>query len=202
MKTCSLRWVSVWCTLAMTLAMTACPFWPDHDQGLGDAPDSFIAQNADFGPWRSWPSVVVGTAPIQDGHPAGERRVFINQLVTDTDNSNAFAVGTIIVKQGAGLEVEGGTGTEIHAMVKRGGGFNLDGAVGWEWFELGETADKTPLIKWRGQEPPDGESYGCIAGACDAVLGQCNTCHQSARDNDFVLSPALTIGAFESSLLR
>ena len=188
--------------LAVVATTGACPFWPDHDLGDLPAPDVFIAQNADFADYQRWPNVVVGEAAIVDGHPAGERTVFINQLVTSDDDDAAFAVGTIIVKVGAGLEVEGATGTEVHAMVKRGGGFNVDGAVGWEWFELGQSTANTPLIKWRGQEPPDGESYGCVAGACDAVVGQCNTCHQSARDNDFVLSPALTIGAFESSLLR
>lgn len=193
-------WARALLMVLVATSSTACPFWPDHDLGDLEAPDVFIAQNADFADYRSWPSVVVGEAAIENGHPAGERRVYVSHL--PADDAEAFDVGTVFVKEGAGLEVEGGTGTEIHAMVKRGGGFNADGAVGWEWFELGLSTTNSPIIVWRGQEPPDGESYGCLLGDCASPLGQCNTCHQAATNNDFILSPGLTLGNFDSSLLR
>lgn len=176
-----------------------CAFWPDHDNGGEAAVDVFLAQNRDFADYRSWPSVVVAEGPVVDGHPSGERRVFVSEL--PADDADEFAVGTVIVKEGAGLEESGGVGDELHARVKRGGGFNDDGAVGWEWFELGNSDVGTPLIKWRGEQPPDGESYGCVAGVCDVGLGQCNECHAAARNNDFVLSAPLTLGDLDRALL-
>ncbi len=181
-------------SLAVLVSTCACPFWPDHDQGELPPPDVFIATNADFADYKTWPSIVVGEAAIENGHPAGQRRVFASHL--PADDADHFDVGTIFVKEGAGLEVEGGTGVEVHAMVKRGGGFNASGAIGWEWFELGESTIGTPIIKWRGQEPPDGESYGCLIGDCSSPLGQCNSCHGAAVNNDFILSPGLTLGDF------
>jgi hypothetical protein len=180
------------------LTLAGCPFLPDHVQDEDGAAISFLAQNGDFGDFRSWQSVVVGTAPIVDGHQARQRRVYVN--AAPVDDEGAFPVGTIIVKEGTGFEAADEE-PELHAMVKRGSRFNLDGAVGWEWFELGLTTSNIPLIQWRGEQPPDGEDYGCVAGVCEVGFGQCNDCHAGARDNDFVLSPALTLGAIEAELL-
>jgi hypothetical protein len=187
------------CTAAVSM-VAACPFLPDHDQGAdGQTAASFLAQNADFADYKSWPNVVVGTGPVTDGHPSQDRVVYINAV--PADDADTFDVGTIMVKEGSGKEAEGGTGDEIHAMVKRGGSFNAAGAAGWEWFELAPSTTGSLLIKWRGEQPPDGESYGCVAGVCDTGFGGCNECHSGARANDFVLSEPLTLGRFAEALL-
>lgn len=197
------RRLAVHAIATVALCATACPFLPDHVQDEDGATTAFLAQNGDFADFRTWRNVVVGTEPITDGHQARERRVYVNAVaVSDISSGDvgAFPVGTVIVKEGTGLEAAD-EDQELHAMVKRGNSFNLDGAVGWEWFELGLTTSNVPLIKWRGEQPPDGEDYGCVAGVCEVGFGQCNDCHGSARDNDFVLSPALTLGALSSALL-
>jgi hypothetical protein len=185
--------------VAAIAVLPACPFLPDHDQGTGEAAVSFLAQNADFADYKSWPNVVVGSAPVTDGHTTKDRVVYVNAL--PADDADTFDVGTIMVKEGSGKEAEGGTGDEIHAMVKRGGSFNAAGAAGWEWFELAPSTTGSLLIKWRGEQPPDGESYGCVAGVCDTGVGGCNECHSGARANDFVLSEPLALGRFAEALL-
>lgn len=182
------------------VVLVACPFLPDHDQGAdGQTAATFLAQNADFADYKSWPHIVVGTGPVTDGHTSQDRTVYINAV--PADDAESFDVGTIMVKEGSGKEAEGGTGDEIHAMVKRGGTFNAAGAAGWEWFELAPSTTGSLLIKWRGEQPPDGESYGCVAGVCDTGFGGCNECHSGARANDFVLSEPLTLGRFAEALL-
>ena len=64
-------------------------------------------------------------------------------------------------------------------------GYNATGAPGWEWFELKESAG-TPVIVWRGEEPPSGEGYVILGSEDTAVDGDCNSCHQAAYDNDYV----------------
>lgn len=76
---------------------------------------------------------------------------------------------------------------QLFAMVKRGGGYNAVGALGWEWFELAERKDGSVAIKWRGLSAPSGESYG------NDPHGTCNACHERAKANDFVKSPALAL---------
>ena len=189
--------LSALCTIT---ALSACPFLPDHVQAEdGTAAATFLAQNADFADYKSWPSIVVGTGTIPNGHQTTERIIYINAL--PADDAEAFDVGTVIVKEGSGKEAEGETGDEIHAMVKRGGTFNAAGASGWEWFELAPSTTGSMLIKWRGEQPPDGESYGCVAGVCETGFGQCNECHGGARANDFVLSEPLKLGSFAEALL-
>lgn len=196
-QACTYLYVCV-CVAAIAV-LPACPFLPDHDQGTGETAATFLAQNADFTDYKSWPNVVVGSAPVTDGHTTKDRVVYVNAL--PADDADTFDVGTILVKEGSGKEAEGGTGDEIHAMVKRGGSFNAAGAAGWEWFELAPSTTGSLLIKWRGEQPPDGESYGCVAGVCDTGVGGCNECHSGARANDFVLSEPFTLGRFAEALL-
>ena len=172
-----------------------CPFWPDHDAPAPDGPGLFIAQNADFAALASWPSLIEEGA-VDGGHVATPRTIRVSAL-PDAD-ATEFAVGTIIVKEGV---VDGGD--EIHAMVKRGGGFNARGARDWEFFELQRDAEGTPLIAWRGEEPPAGQGYGCISGSCtDTTTTSCNACHASADDNDAILSPTLVLGALDPRWFR
>ena len=88
--------------------------------------------------------------------------------------------------------IEWSGGTDIHAMAKRGADYNTEGAFGWEWFELVLADDGTPVILWRGAEPPVGEQYGQLPGmstdTATTVTGDCNTCHGAAASNDYVHS--------------
>jgi hypothetical protein len=180
----------------MVGAATACPFLPDHQ--LERAGDVFIAQSADFGGYRDWPSVVVATTPDASGHNAAPRTVYVSQL--PAEGATEWPVGTVLVKEGSGLEASGQTGTQTHAMVKRGGSFNVQGARGWEWFEVGITTTNTVAIQWRGERPPDGESYGCLIADCSGAQSLvCNDCH-GAADNDHVLSEPLQLSALAQTV--
>lgn len=183
--------VAVVAVFVVVVTTTGCPFWPDHDTPAADDGALFLAQNADFADLAAWPTLVLDDGPVDGGHASASRTIRINALPAPA--ATAFATGTIVVKEGAGAD-----GDEIHAMVKRGGGFNTSGARGWEFFELQRATDGTPLIAWRGEEPPEGEGYGCVSGSCTTTTTtSCNACHGSAFDNDFVLSPALTLGALD-----
>ncbi len=186
--------------VVVAAGLGGCPFLPDHELGDQGAPERLIAFASDFEGYRSWPHVVVGTGPIEGGHNLdAPRTVFVNAL--PDDDALTWPVGTVIVKEGSGQEVEGGTGTQTHAMVKRGGNFNVDGALGWEWFEIQSNGDAVVIV-WRGEHPPDGEGYGCISGVCvPSSFGECNACHAGARGNDFVSSSQLQLGRFDASLL-
>lgn len=171
--------MSLWMPL---LALLACL---DHTPIPGEA-DTFVAMQADFSGYTTWDAVPVDAAPVDvasddSGHPEGERTVYVN--APPTVDAVTFPVGTVIVKTIGG-------GADIHAMAKRGAGFNTDGAVGWEWFELVLATDGEPVIKWRGAEPPAGETYGSLPGepvdSGDTVTGDCNSCHGAVSDNDFV----------------
>jgi hypothetical protein len=146
----------------------------------GGEAESFVAMQVDFARYASWESFPVDTGDT--GHPEGDRIVYVN--ARPEDGATAFPVGTILVKT-----IAWSGGLDVHAMVKRGGGFNPDGATGWEWFELVPADDGTPVIKWRGAEPPSGEIYQSLPGSTDsgdAVTGDCNVCHAAAIANDFV----------------
>jgi hypothetical protein len=151
----------------------------DHTPIPG-AGESFVAMQVDFSGYSSWDAVSIGAAGDDSGHPEGERTVYVNEL--PPADAESFPVGTVIVKT-----IEG---ADIHAMVKRGEGFNTDGAVGWEWFELVLATNGEPVIKWRGEEPPAGETYGSLPGvpvdSGDTLTGDCNACHTARSDNDFV----------------
>lgn len=159
----------------------------DHTPIPG-AEGAFVAMQTDFQGYSTWDSIGVDAAAADDtGHPAGERTVYVNTMPAAEDTT--FAVGTIVVKVIPGAD--------IHAMVKRGDGFNADGAPGWEWFELVTATNGEPVIKWRGAEPPAGETYGALPGATEdtggTMTGDCNTCHAAAAENDFV--HAVPLGA-------
>ncbi len=147
------------------------------------APEVFIALPRDFQHFQEWatyplpPNEVAGSP-----HIAGERTLFINRK--PAHGSTQFPVGTIIVKRV-------NDGSQNFAMVKRGGDYNVQGATNWEWFDLKPATDGvTQIIAWRGITPPSGEMYHGVAG------GECNTCHQSARNNDFVQSEPLLLSGF------
>lgn len=187
------------CALAVPVASLAgCFVVLDHELPAGEL-EELVALPRDFEGYTNWPSVVVGEAPGSAPHDATVRRVYLN--AAPPDDAATFPVGTIIVKTGAGGELTGEAGSEVHAMVKRGGAFNAGGAAGWEWFELRPVGDDVVIV-WRGAEPPAGESYGCLPGQdCDAASTTCNSCHAGSAGNDFVNSAALTLGHVDESLL-
>ncbi len=160
----------------------------DHElpEEGGPAPDVFIALQRDFAPLEQWPAYELGQSPLE-GHPQGRRIMYVNH--EPPPGAAAFPVGTTIAKI-----VQAGAPTEwlIHAMVKRGGEYNLRGARDWEWFELKLSEDRTPIIVWRGQEPPNGERYGCLTGNCENAP-DCNQCHGAAEPNDFVMAEELQL---------
>ncbi|MFO0662620.1 MAG: cytochrome P460 family protein [Polyangiaceae bacterium] len=142
---------------------------------------AFKDQFAGYHSWKSTPgtSTIVKDAGI---HSAGKRTVYVNAM--PKAGSKEYPIGTIIVK-----EIEDDEDIRLRtvfAMVKRGGDFNKSGAANWEWFELVAYPNDTVQIKWRGFGPPDGENYG---GSKDG----CNTCHQAAKANDYVLTAGLRL---------
>jgi hypothetical protein len=163
----------------------------DHELAPGAGGDSFVAMQTDFVGFQGWGSTAFsGAATSSDGHPAGDRVVYLN--AEPAEDAGEFAVGTVIVKTIATPAQEGDEGVDIHAMVKRGEGYNVDGAPGWEWFELALDDEARPVIVWRGDVPPDGEGYGALGETDTALEGDCNGCHEAARSNDFVHSIPLS----------
>jgi hypothetical protein len=139
----------------------------------------FVAIAKDFRGFHSWDSYDVtddaDLAGIHDGSTVTE---YIN--TPPPHGSEEFPLGTIIVKEATG----GTIAHELFAMVKRGGGLNKI-AVGWEWFDLIPVDDgkDSVTIKWQGNGPPNGESYGG-----DANSG-CNTCHRDCGNDSVCAKP-------------
>lgn len=180
-------------------SMSGCFVILDHEMPAEPSTE-FIARSDDFVGFQSWPSVEVGSSPAVAPHEAAVRRAYVNAM--PSEEAETFPVGTMIVKTGAGGELTGEAGSEIHAMVKRGGGFNDAGARGWEWFELNvDDGDEEPILVWRGTDAPAGESYGCAPGAECGDEATCNGCHEGSIGNDFVNSRPLQLGNFDASLV-
>jgi hypothetical protein len=155
------------------------------DSADQDAGPVFVATTGAFASYHTWQSwSFTGQAITGSPHTSGPRTVYLNQA--PPHGSTAFPVGTIIVKD---LGPGPATADTTFAMVKRGGGFNEDGATNWEWFELQNNADGSVTILWRGAEPPAGQSYSGDPTAC-------NTCHGTAKTDDFVQSPPLQLSNF------
>jgi hypothetical protein len=146
---------------------------------------TFIAFSPDFADFHAWTPFDLGMDQSDGITVAGTRRAYLNKV--PPTGSTSFPTGTIIVKTiGEDLPMPGQT----FAMAKRGEPYNARGAVGWEWFELVESAGGAPAIKWRGITPPAGETYAGIMG------GACNTCHAMGAANDFVPSAELSLDQF------
>lgn len=143
-------------------------------------PDTFIAFNTSFAPFRTWP-MRHSDGPIDDGTlppgVAGPRDQYVNEI--PPPGSLEFPVGTMIV------EVRTDIG-KIFASVKRGGDFNAGGAKDWEYFEL---AENPVMYVWRGLGPPLGDTYGGDPNGC-------NNCHRACEANDYICSPVLQLASF------
>ena len=163
----------LWASALALLAAGGCTSSSGDDSGT---PDTFLAFNTTFEPFRTWPmfhSDLVDDGTLQPG-VAGPRDQYINEL--PPPGSTEFPVGTVIV------EVRTDTG-KIFSSVKRGGDFNAGGAVNWEYFEL----EESPVhYLWRGLGPPLGDTYGGDPNGC-------NNCHVKCAGNDFICSPKLLL---------
>jgi len=145
----------------------------------------------DFHSWASTPGVGPPDAAADllaavDGgaHSMGPMTAYIN--ARPPPGSTSFPVGTIIVKE---VNVGELTTRKIFAMQKRGGGFDPGGAVDWEWFELQNIDADNVRIVWRGNGPPNGETYGGNPATC-------NDCHAGAKTNDFVWTMGFELSSF------
>ncbi len=146
----------------------------------------FIALQSDFEGFARWDHESLGFAADSPGHPGGQRTVYINQRPPAA--VAGFEVGTILVKT---METDD-FGVLVLAMAKRGGGYNDEGAQGWEWFELTLDDLGRPVIVWRGQDPPDGECYGCLPGVESMIEPtSCNDCHLEVEAQDHVYTAQL-----------
>jgi hypothetical protein len=180
------------CAIGLLLLSVACG--GEENTNMQTPEQEFIALPKDFAGYEKWWHVAVGEGSVDSVHPGAQRHVYVNKL--PEAGATEFPTGTVIVKVGAGGELTGTTGDEIHAMVKRGGTFNSAGAVGWEWFELKETTvPGSPGIVWRGESAPSGHGYKCVTTANDAGVIEidCNDCHAAARSNDYVIGPPLSL---------
>lgn len=142
--------------------------------------------NGDFDGYSSWTEFSFDGAAIPGSpHTSGPRRVYLNHK--PPHGSTSFPAGTIIVKE---IGAPPASQDSIFAMVKVGCDYNSDGAVGWEWVELNVDATTGAVgIMWSGSEPPPGQSYSGDPTAC-------NTCHATAKGNDYVQSSALLLSNF------
>jgi len=165
--------------LALALALPGCTAETDEP-----SPAEFIALQRDFEGFPRWEHESLGFSETTPGHPGGARTVYVNERPpTDADE---IPVGTIIVKT---METDD-FGLLILAMAKRGADYNEDGAMGWEWFELALDDAGHPVIVWRGEDPPDGECYGCLPGTESMIEPtSCNDCHVGAAEQDYVFTP-------------
>jgi hypothetical protein len=170
------RRLAGWLIAAAILTLGCGPLPPG--QPLGDG-GTFVAFGPDFRGFSSWTALALeNPTPGGSTHVAGTRTIYINAV--PAVGATEFPVGTIIVKR---TEADG----KLFARAKRGGTFNPRGAIGWEWFELVETAQHEVAIRWRGLGPPLGEVYGGDPNA------GCNMCHKLAIANDYVLAPGLML---------
>jgi hypothetical protein len=161
--------------LGLAIALVGCA---KHSAATADAPDTFIAFDPAFAPFRTWMSYMDTLA--DDGSlptgVAGPRTQYINML--PPTGSTQFPIGTIIVE----VREDG----KIFASVKRGGDFNPAGSLNWEYFELSENP---VTITWRGLGPPLGDTYGGDPNGC-------NNCHVMCASNDYICSPKLQLSSF------
>jgi hypothetical protein len=162
---------------AVFLALAALAGCGGTSSETTDGGSIFVAFAADFAGFSTWEKVQFESGAMKDAtHVAGKRTVYINRK--PPAGATSFPLGTVIVKV---TDADG----KIFARAKRSATFNPKGAVGWEWFELLETAQHDVVIKWRGVGPPIGETYGGDPNA------GCNLCHKGAPASDNVLTPGL-----------
>lgn len=170
--------------LACALAASAC-----LDNQLDESEEVagkrvFIAQAGDFRDYADWMSFKRETTSDHGG-VIGTTTIYVNQL--PDEETQSFSIGTILFKS---TLVAGFDKPTIHAMAKRGSGFNPKGVLGWEYFELLLNKNGTPLILWRGAEPPSGEHYQMLLSAqsvedrpmMTGQDGDCNSCHLEGKD--------------------
>jgi hypothetical protein len=162
---------------------------PDDSEVSGSPAAVFIAQQGDFADYEDWTAFEIEVS-AEHGSAKGVVTEYLSKM--PEPDSDAFPIGTMIAKT---IETEEGLAPEIHAMVKRGGTFNQRGALGWEFFELQKNSKGTPVIIWRGTQPPSGERYKNLLNPdANTMEADCNGCHADSA-NDAVLSDVLSLSA-------
>jgi len=167
-----------WLLAAVLLCLASCVTAVDERDPEGP----FIALGTDFEDFREWPRWEIPDIGTSSGHDPGEPR-FIYVRDPAPAWGDPFPVGAMIVKT---LEVGAPPEWEIHAMAKRGGEYNAEGARGWEWFDLGLSADGRPIILWRGEgTAADPGGYVTVEAT------GCNACHAVVAGSDYVFTRAV-----------
>lgn len=147
----------------------------------------FVARSKDFEGYRNWTLVkktnekhssFAATTHLTNDSDAWRWIYFKDNATRGSDGK--YPVGTMIVKEyrktdGTPIET---TNVFYTAMVKRGKGFNPEFGD-WEWFHIDP---KTLKIRMAG-----GGVNAEYRGA-DLFSGSCNSCHNAAKDKDFVFS--------------
>ena len=145
----------------------------DDDEEEAAPVAEFVATNADFANFRSWPEVATHQGPgpeIGGAHHGPDDEVSRTIYVKNNQKRGAdgkFPVGTLIVKDTR----KNGETVEVTAMVKRGNGFNPDNND-WEWFML----------------EPDGKiarDNSLELRGAKLMGGMCGSCHLQASSKDF-----------------
>lgn len=161
--------------LAGFITFSACNKTEDEPQE--QPPQEYVATDASFANFDSWPLVAEHQGPDPALGPAHQgndstvtRHVYYKD---DQDRVNGqYPIGTIIVKDSYNPDQ---SIKEVTAMVKRGNDFAPEKGD-WEWFML------TP--EGNIATDPDGHP---MRGA-DLMGGMCIGCHTSASDTDFSFS--------------
>ena len=175
-----------WIRLTLAALLAACTTDAPPASATKTVRDPFIALQSDFADFESWRSWEVPDVGSNFGHRrGGPSHLYVNRAVPAFHEP--MPVGTILIKT---VEVgEDPTGWDIHGMVKRGGDFNPAGAVGWEYFELGFTEEREPVVLWRGEG--DAQNPGGYGRLLDGTPVGCNECHGVASAGDHAFARAL-----------
>lgn len=177
-----------WMVVSLALALSSCGEEPAEVSVEAIVePEVFIAFERDFADFTRWTAFDRGDDRVPPTHLGRTSTIYVDRA--PPRGAARFPVGTRIVRVEQSDAAPGEW--EVHAMVKRGGGFNAEGARDWEFFELVlDATGRRPSIRWRGEGPADGDGYRAPEGG---DLLSCNHCHESAVDNDSVLSPVLAL---------
>jgi hypothetical protein len=179
---------------ALALACLACGCL---DNDLPPAQDTesgaeYIALQRDFADFRDWKSFEIDEVETDGVHGTASANVVVYVNALPKRGAKAFPKGTLIVKA---VQVADERDWTLHAMAKRGGTFNQEGALGWEFFELSINSNLDTVMVWRGEHPPNGETYQMLPGAkpqSTTTESDCSGCHATAT-NDAVLDDALQL---------
>ena len=158
--------------LAGFISFSACT--KDEDEPQVEQPQEYIANDASFAGFGSWPLAAQNQGPdpaLGPAHQGNDSTVTRYIHFKDDQNrvNGKYPTGTIIVKESYN---PGQSIHEVTAMVKRGNNFAPTGGD-WEWFILA----------------PDGkiaaDNDGNPMRGADLMGGMCIGCHSAASGSDY-----------------